>query len=660
MQSVRSFVLSATRRFSKALSDDAYDDGLLRHLVGTTCLQPAAILLSGIVGGVVCGFVSFMSSEPLFAGYAVAHVLLAAYRVRIGRVSLTRIAAVRTRSEILAVERLQWPWSIALALLLGATNYSLLSRPETEGLAPMALGLSVGFSLAFVARSAGRLKLFALQLFALDAPVVIGFTTGALANGGMLAALFVVMLGVVIIPLAVGQNVQIIELYRTNEENRILARTDALTGLLNRTAFSEALKAALRSSAANGAEGLVLLAADLDRFKEINDLLGHDVGDAVIVQTGERLCAAVGRSAVVARIGGDEFLVLAPAGHNPEATARDLAERVVEAMEPPYMFDGAALPVTASVGVALCPHHAESAEDLLKKADVALYEAKRAGRNMARLFEPDMLGRVHKTRALEIEMHRAIKRGEFETWFQPIQDLLTGRPDRFEALARWRHPERGLIGPDEFIPLAEQIGSIATIGAQIIDQACRAAMQWPERLSVCVKLYPAQFRDPPALVGTMRSALERSGLPAARLELEFDESVLIAESPAVRLALQEILALGVVFVLGNLGVGYASLAYLQEHAFARLKIDRRFVRNIETDETSAAIVASISVMAGRLGMDAVAEGVDTPAQEAVLRRLGVRRAQGGLYGEPVAISLEASAITCTPDCAKRRLVRGAR
>lgn len=628
------------RRFLAAVDDSALGDDLLRALVESNCLSPSAHIASSAIGAAVSLAAYRIAGGVEFLVYAFTFFAIGVLRTRLAERGRRRLSVATSRDEILAVDRALMRSGAAFAFLVGLTVWSLLWLPESEGFVPPALAMTAGFSLAFVTRSSGRLNLVLAQLLALNLPTALACATAPIANGQVIGALALVMVAAVIV-LARAQHAKIVQLFKTSDQNRRLARTDVLTGLMNRVSFSEALQAALRESGRRAGETLALLAVDLDRFKEINDLLGHNIGDAVIVEAGARLRRAAGAGAAVARIGGDEFMLLVRS-RDEGRSAQDLAQRIVAAMTVPFMIESWSLPTSASVGIALFPHHGSTEQDLLKTADIALYEAKRGGRNTARLFEPEMRERLRMTRALEVELRQAVAQGQFEAWYQPIQDLLTGRPDRYEALARWRHPERGLIAPDQFIPLAEQTGAIIEIGEQILRQACLTAAGWPAPLSVSVNLSPTQFKDPAALIATVKDALAESGLPPSRLELEITESVLMNDSQAIRQAVRELIDIGVAFSLDDFGAGYSSLAYLQDYPFAKVKIDRRFISDIETNRTSAAIVASVGVLAAYLGMDIVAEGVETVGQEAALRRLGIRRAQGYLYGRPAPQALETS------------------
>jgi predicted signal transduction protein with EAL and GGDEF domain len=291
-------------------------------------------------------------------------------------------------------------------------------------------------------------------------------------------------------------------------------------------------------------------------------------------------------------------------------------------------------PVSASVGVAMYPEHGATDEELMKNADIALYEAKRAGRNRAHLFNAAMQSKVDDATVLEIELQNAVADDQFEAWFQPIENIETGEIVGYEALARWRHPVRGLIQPDRFVPFAEHSGAIVAIGERVLEKACIAAAGWPTHLTVAVNLSPGQFRQPKRLVEAIKTALLRSGLAPSRLYIEITESLMLDDTAQTRDAINELAGYGVRFSLDDFGVGYSSLSYIQCYPFSRIKIDKKFIDKIDADRTSAAIIAAVFELAARINLDIVAEGVETRAQQAALRNLGITLAQGYLYGHP--------------------------
>ncbi|MDA9535944.1 diguanylate cyclase [Bradyrhizobium sp. CCBAU 21362] len=420
-----------------------------------------------------------------------------------------------------------------------------------------------------------------------------------------------------------------------------MARHDALTGLPNRVLFHEQLEQGLRRTGSG--DQLAVLCLDLDHFKDINDSLGHPIGDALLKEVGRRLKATVGESDTVARLGGDEFAVV-QIGRSEEAAARCLAGRLVEVISAPYEIDDHQIVVGVSIGISLSPQDGSNADELLKNADLALYRAKADGRGTYRFFETGMDARAQARRLLEMDLRAALQRDEFQPYYQPIRDVASGRVVVFEALLRWNHPQRGLIAPINFIPLAEETGLIVQLGEFVLRSACTDAATWPDDVDVAVNLSPVQFRNP-NLIASVTAALTVSGLPARRLELEITESVLLQNSEATLTTLHELRAMGVRISLDDFGTGYSSLSYLRSFPFDKIKIDRSFVSELATREDSMAIIRAVTGLGRSLGIVTTAEGVENDAQLELLRREGCTQAQGYLFSKPrpasdVALMLE--------------------
>ncbi|MCJ2054218.1 putative bifunctional diguanylate cyclase/phosphodiesterase [Methylobacterium sp. J-070] len=411
-----------------------------------------------------------------------------------------------------------------------------------------------------------------------------------------------------------------------------MARLDPLTGLPNRLLLRERLAEALARLRRNG-EACALLLVDLDRFKPVNDTLGHPVGDALLEKVADRLRSTVRPTDTVARIGGDEFVIL-QAGIRDAAGTQALARRIVDLIGRTYMVEGHLLTIGASVGVALAPEDGTDADRLLKNADLALYRAKLDGRGTYRFFEPEMDARMQARRKLELDMRQALARREFQLHYQPQLQLESGRLIGCEALIRWKHPERGLVSPLDFIPLAEEIGLIVPIGEWVVRQACRDAMTWPAAMSVAVNVSPAQFKND-RLVETIISALATSGLPARRLEVEITEGVLLQENERTLQTLHRLRELGVRVSMDDFGTGYSSLSYLRSFPFDKIKIDRSFVKDLAGKPDGEAIIRAIAGLGKSLGMTTVAEGVETAEQMQRIRLEGCTDVQGYLISRPV-------------------------
>ncbi|WP_267427574.1 EAL domain-containing protein [Methylobacterium sp. GC_Met_2] len=411
-----------------------------------------------------------------------------------------------------------------------------------------------------------------------------------------------------------------------------LARLDPLTSLPNRLLLRERLAEALARLQRNG-EACALLLIDLDRFKPVNDTLGHPIGDALLAKVADRLRSTVRPTDTVARIGGDEFIIL-QTGIREAADTQALARRLVDLIGRTYMVEGHLLTIGASVGVALAPADGTSADKLLKNADLALYRAKLDGRGTYRFFEPEMDARMQARRRLELDMRQALARREFQLHYQPQMQLEGDKLIGCEALIRWKHPERGMISPLDFIPLAEEIGLIVPIGEWVLRQACRDAMTWPTAMSVAVNVSPAQFKSD-RLVETILSALASSGLSAKRLEIEITEGVLLQESEKTLQTLHRLRELGVRVSMDDFGTGYSSLSYLRSFPFDKIKIDRSFVKDLSSKPDGDAIIRAIAGLGKSLGMTTVAEGVETSEQMQRIRDEGCTDVQGYFISKPI-------------------------
>ena len=410
-----------------------------------------------------------------------------------------------------------------------------------------------------------------------------------------------------------------------------MARHDALTNLPNRTLFRERLERALRQ--ARRGDQLSVLCLDLDHFKNINDSLGHPVGDALLKEVARRLGECLSEDDTVARLGGDEFAIVQFCRGCDPTISSALASRLVESVSAPYDIAGHQLVIGVSIGVSLAPDDGKNPDELLKKADLALYRAKADGRGTYRFFETGMDARAQARRLLELDLRAAVRREEFEVHYQPIVDIAGDRTVAFEALVRWNHPERGRIVPSDFIPLAEETGLIVPLGEWVLRRACAEAAGWSDPVVIAVNLSPVQFKSS-NLTATVLAALKASGLPASRLELEITESVLLQNSETTLAILHELRAQGVRISLDDFGTGYSSLSYLRSFPFDKIKIDRSFVQELASREDSMAIVRAVAGLGRSLGIVTTAEGVETKEQLDLLRREGCTQAQGYLFSPP--------------------------
>jgi diguanylate cyclase (GGDEF)-like protein len=411
-----------------------------------------------------------------------------------------------------------------------------------------------------------------------------------------------------------------------------MAMHDALTNLANRTLFRIHITEHAKRGAADGESALLFL--DLDRFKIVNDTLGHPVGDALLVQVAQRLTSVLGANCFAARLGGDEFAVYQTGASQPEG-ARLLAAQIIEQIAKPFDIGGHHIVIGTSVGIALPSGDGVDADELSKNADLALYCVKQEGRGQYRFFEASMDRRMRDWRQMEHDLREAIAARQFQLHYQPVVALDSGKTVGFEALIRWDHPRRGFISPAEFIPVAEEAGLITELGSWILDTACAQALHWPEDIVIGVNISPLQFSGG-NLPLTVLSALKKSGLSPARLMLEITEGVFLNDTDETMSALDDIRALGVRFAMDDFGTGYSSLSYIRKFPFDKIKIDQSFVRGMGDDAESRAIVRAVINLCHDLGMMTIAEGVETVAQADTLRILGCGLAQGYLFGRPMA------------------------
>jgi diguanylate cyclase (GGDEF)-like protein/PAS domain S-box-containing protein len=440
-------------------------------------------------------------------------------------------------------------------------------------------------------------------------------------------------------PAGICAIVDLTERNRAEAQIAHMARHDSLTDLPNRTAFNECLAARLDTAAA-AKESFALLCIDLDRFKEINDVFGHGVGDELLRRVSARLLPAC-EGGFLARLGGDEFSVISAAGPQP-AGAEAVSERLYAAMADDIEIEGHQLRAGLTIGISIYPDDGTDATSLLAHADAALYRAKAEARGSIRFFEPDMDRRLREKRALQHDLRLAIGRNELGLHYQP-QALIGGEITGFEALARWHHPSRGLVPPNVFIPLAEESGLIIALGEWTLWEACREAASWPKPLNIAINLSPVQFQHGD-LAGLVHSVLLETGLKPSRLELEITEGVLISDFSRAVSILRRLKTLGVRIAMDDFGTGYSSLSYLQAFPFDKIKIDQAFIANLERSPQSGAIIRAVIGLGRGLGLPITAEGVETQAQLDFLTRESCQEIQGFLIGRPEPIASYADMI----------------
>ena len=438
----------------------------------------------------------------------------------------------------------------------------------------------------------------------------------------------------------------ITERRRAEADVRHMAHHDILTGLPNRAVFTERLERALdclrgegrlddpRCAALNGKCLVAVLFLDLDRFKDVNDTLGHAAGDQLLQLVAERIQHCLRSEDTLARLGGDEFAVLLEDNVQAGEQVTEVARRIINAVSAPYILDGHEALVGVSVGITLCTPGDTDADPalLLRQADMALYEAKTQERGAFCFFQAGMHAAVRRRKEMERDLRRALSENRFEVHFQPMVALRPQRISGAEALARWLHPTHGLVAPAEFIPLAESAGLIGELGAWVLRAACARAAKW-NGLCLAVNLSPEQVRRP-GLVELVTSVLAETGLPPSRLELEITESILLQETATTVTTLGRLRDLGVGIALDDFGTGYSSLSYLRRFPFSKIKVDRSFVAGMATDPGAAAIVQAVATLGRSLNIRVNAEGVETEDQLSMLSAMGCREVQGFLFGRP--------------------------
>lgn len=423
---------------------------------------------------------------------------------------------------------------------------------------------------------------------------------------------------------------------RAETQIAYMARHDGLTGLANRAVLLEKMEEALARLRRHGNRFTVFM-LDLDLFKTVNDSLGHPVGDELLKVVAGRLSACIRETDTVARLGGDEFAILATADGDQREAAIATANRLLGAVAAPCDLDGHHVNIGTSVGIALAPEHGTDVDQLVKNADLALYKAKSEGRDAYRIFEDAMGVEVRTRRAHQIDLRNALSNDEFELYYQPIVDIQTRQTASIEALIRWHHPQRGMIPPADFIPLAEESGLINQIGEWVLRKACSDALHWPPHIKVSVNLSAVQFRK----IGPIDSfcqTLRESGLQPERLELEITESVLLQGNADNVETLHRLRLMGISIVLDDFGTGYSSLSYLRMFPFDKIKIDRSFVHELANSADCAAIVSAVAGLGRSLRIDTVAEGVETEDQLLLVHAAGCTHAQGYLFGRPCPVA----------------------
>ena len=513
---------------------------------------------------------------------------------------------------------------------------------------------AIGYGVAMASRNAGRQPIAIGQLVLATGPVIFACAISADPSLQILALTTALLL-----PAMISISASIFQVIRSSiaaaetsarlaERMQLLARTDVVTGLYNRAGLNHHLVERLMRLRPDSKFALFWL--DLDRFKEVNDTLGHPVGDRVLSEIATRLRKQCPPDATIARFGGDEFIIACETDSRAELEL--LADSLLQEITRPIRIDSDRLEIHSSMGIAMMPEDGNDIDSLMQGADLALYHSKVNGRNQYSFFDPSMTRDLVRRREIESELRMAIQREELSIYFQPIVDLATGRIRSFEALVRWFHPEKGELKPDEFIPVAEETGVIITLGNWITAQAAKTAAQWPDDVTLCVNLSPLQLRAPGAALGIL-SAIRDAGLPPSRLELEITESVFLEADETTDQFMRQLAAEGVRFAIDDFGTGYSSLGYLDKYPFSKIKIDRSFVSGLDVGRTSNAIIRAVAEMANTLEMEIVAEGLETVEQVRAVRAAGCTLGQGYYFSRAVPDYLAALLLVQEQEGARR-------
>lgn len=471
-------------------------------------------------------------------------------------------------------------------------------------------------------------KLERIYAFTVDQSAAASLTNVALTVATLTTSLLIVM-GFSVPAVIASRRIR--ERWMAEDKIRYLALHDSLTGLPNRLQFHEHLDRAVARAKRHG-QLMAVFALDLDRFKNVNDTLGHATGDALLAEVSARLKENVREADLVGRLGGDEFAIVAEALDAPEAAMR-LARRICTALGEPYHVNGHDVSTSASVGIAIGPLERDSSDALLKNADLALYRAKEDGRSTFRFFEPAMDAALQRRRRLENDLRNALRKNQLYLDYQPQFDLVTGKLTGYEALVRWWHPSEGEVPPSTFIPIAEETGLIVPLSEWILKTACTYATTWPADTKLAVNLSPAQFKTQ-NVYEVVRRVLAETGLAPDRLELEITEAIILQNTEAVLETLKRLDQLGVSIAMDDFGTGYSSLSYLTRLPVKKIKIDRSFIDTLGTSEQTSAIVSSIVGLGQSLHVTITAEGVETEGQAEILRKWGCNQVQGFYYGRP--------------------------
>lgn len=652
----RSAIEKAVARIAgRRTRKDPVSETVRRLLVRTLYTQPASLAIGAFNGIVSSGIAAYVSGEPVLVYACLLLSVIAIGRV-FAALNLSPDDEGRSTSQLELVYEIG---AFSYAFLLGSIAALTMLLNLSAAVEVLMIANASCYGVGICARNAGRPTIALGQLGLTILPIL-----AAALYIGSLPMVFMAVTMTLLLPAMASITFNVFNVLRESiasaersgklaDEMRILARTDVLTGLANRAGLDHQLERTLSERAED--QALALFWIDLDRFKEVNDLLGHPVGDQVLIEVSQRLVEIVPEQSVICRFGGDEFIILCKVCDRKESER--LASEIHAEIMRPVRIGNERMEIGASIGIALLPDDGVNAEELMQNADLALYHAKVSGRKQTCFYNRSMSRDLARRREIEAELRAAIQKGELSLFFQPIVDLETGRIRTFEALVRWFHPEKGELRPDEFIPVAEESGVIVTLGNWIAAQAAKACAQWPEDVTIAVNLSPLQIKAPGATLGIM-NALREAKLDPSRLELEVTESLFLDDSNSTEHFIAELSALGVRFALDDFGTGYSSLGYIQKYPFKKIKVDRSFVSGPNVGKKTDAIIHAVAELGSKLEMEIVAEGLETIEQVRTVRKAGCTLGQGYYFSRAVPDYLAAMLLAQEADEAEPKRALG--
>jgi diguanylate cyclase (GGDEF)-like protein len=645
----------AIKRLAEILSrylfaHDARDECVRAKLVETLYSQPGSLAISALCGMSVVTTAAWLTNNLWLWVAAAAHNVVALARIVLSH----WLAPGSKRWSPFLLERVYEAGAFSYALLTGIVAAMTIFLNADAHVQVLAIGYALAYGNGSSARSAARPFIAIGQVVLTVVPVLIAsfvVATPPLIVLGIITTLMIFSITSVTMTVFRTLKEQILAAEtsaRMAERMRALARTDVVTGLVNRAGLNHDMVEMLMVLPED--RKLALFWLDLDRFKEVNDTLGHPIGDKVLGEIAGRLRTGAPENATVARFGGDEFIVVAEIADRAESER--VAQALSDAISRPTRIEGHRIDSGASMGVALLPDDGPDIDSLMQGADLALYHAKVGGRGQICFFDTAMTRELVRRKEIEAELRAAIQRDELSIFFQPIVDLESGRIRTFEALVRWFHPEKGELRPDEFIPVAEETGVIITLGNWITAQAAKACAGWPEDVTIAVNLSPAQIRAPGAALGIL-GALRDAGLDPRRLELEVTESLFLDDDANTARFIDDLASKGVRFALDDFGTGYSSLGYINKFPFKKIKVDRSFVSGPNIGRKSDAIIRAVAEMGATLDMDIVAEGLETIEQVEAVRAAGCTLGQGYYFSRAVPDYLAAMLLSQERDTGER-------